>query len=164
MLYFDYIVQCSLWNCILNFSVSDSYKIRSLTNDLFIAIIHHWKKCGIIIKGDSTWDISNSTPSSHLYNTIIRCLFELAIISCNEICEQDQIITRNEDNPQVLADSNRINLCYPMAEMFITLYLHAFPIFKTDQKIPDKELPAIAIESTQEIEFKVSIFHLKHGL
>ena len=113
-----------------------------------------------MIKGDSTWDISNSTPSSHLYNTIIRCLFELAIISCNEICEQDQKITRNEDNLQLIADSNRINLCYPMAEMFITLYLHAFPIFKPDQNILDKELPAIAIENTQEIESKVSILHL----
>ena len=95
-----------------------------------------------------------------MYNTIIHCLFELAIISCNEICEQDQMTTRNENNFQLLADSNTINLCYPMAEMFITLYLHAFPIFKPDQKNLDKELPAIAIENTQEREPKVSIFHL----
>lgn len=146
-----------MWNCILNFSVSDRYKLRSLTNDLFIAIIHFWKTCGIIVNANSTWDISVSTPSSHLNNAIIHSLFELAIISSTGISKKHQVKARNE-NLQLSENTNRKNFSYPVAEMLVVLYLHAFPIIKTDQKITDEVLTEAMIDFTQEEEeTKVSI-------
>ena len=149
-----------MWNCILNFSGSDRYKIRSLTNDLFIAIIHVWKTYGIDVNANSTWDVSISTPSSHQNNVIVHSLFELAIISCNGISKKHQMRARNE-NLQLSENSNRKNFGYPVAEMLVVLYLHAFPIIKTDQKITDEVLTEAMIDFTQEEEeTKVSIVQI----
>ena len=60
---------------------------------------------------------------------------------------------------KILAEnSHRKNFGHPVAEMLVVLYLHAFPIIKTDQKITDEVLTEAMVGFIPEEEdTKVSI-------
>ena len=117
----------------LNFSVSDTYLIRSLTHDLLVILIHFWKECGIVIKPKFEWDVSHSVPSSHMHRTMVHSLFELAVhlsSSFNEPKPPNEMSINH--SPLPIKTKNK-NLSFPVEEILMTIYLHAFPFGESEE-------------------------------
>ena len=137
---------------LLNFSVSDSHIIRSLTHDLLIVLIHHWKQYDIEITGIFDWDISNSIPSSHMHDVIVHSLFVLALnFSC---ASKQKLMSESREKLQSPVDSKLKNFYFPVSEILMTIYLHAFPT-RTNEIDSEKEMTTGTTDDTLDIETKV---------
>ena len=150
-------VQCSIWKCILNNSVSDSYNVRFQTHDLFITLLNYWKSYGIRINFNSTWDVYDSIPSSELYEIIIHSLFGLAGLSLNEWRDLSHSEKSSENSLQSSNDKKLKKVSFPVKEMLITIYLHAFPFRNNDEAIPDNGSSEFASDDVFDDENKVRI-------
>ena len=137
---------------LLNFSVSDSHIIRSLTHDLLIVLIHHWKQSNIEITANFDWDISNSIPSSHMHDVIVHSLFELAVYFSS--ARKQKLLSESKVKLQSPVDNKLKNFYFPVSEMLMTIYLHAFPTC-TNEIDSEKEMTTETNDDTYDIETKV---------
>ena len=142
---------------LLNFSVSDSHIIRSLTHDLLIVLIHHWKQSNVEITANFDWDISNSIPSSHIHDVIVHSLFELAVNFSS--ASKQKLLSESKEKLQSPVDNKLKNFYFPVSEMLMTIYLHAFPTC-TNEIDSEKEMTTETIDDTFDIETKVILISI----
>ena len=120
-------------------------------------LLNYWKSYDIRINFNSTWDVYDSIPSSELHAIIVNSLFTLALISLNEWRDLSHSEKSSKNSLQSSNDKKRKNFSFPVKEMLITIYLHAFPFQNNDEVIPDNGSSESALDDAFDDETKVRI-------
>lgn len=87
-----------------------------------------------------------------MHDVIVHSLFELAVnFSC---ATKQKLLSESREKLQSPIDSKLKNFYFPVSEMLMTIYLHAFPTC-TNEIDSEKEMTTGTIDDTFDIETKV---------